>query len=110
MDDNEEADSQQTGHLEVVRIYFNRLHLAGPRSGFWKRVTMQSAAIVLAKEALHEGITFALVTLATAGFVRGAKHVQVNTGEVLPETLPSCLELVGSTRRVKSFLDARKAV
>ena len=100
----------QTGQMEVVRIYFNQLHLQGRRCGFWKRVTGQSAAVLLAKEALHEGITFALVTFAAAGFVRGAKHVQMNMGEVVPENLPSCLELVGSSRRIKSFLDARKVV
>ena len=107
---DEEKDSKHTGQWEVVRIYFNRLHLMRQGFGFWKSVMRPPAAVMLAKEALSEGITFAVVTLGAGGFVRGAKHVEVDDGEIMPETLPSCLELVGPMGRVRSFLDSRKAV
>jgi hypothetical protein len=98
----------QAGQWEVVRIYFNRLHLTRRRAGFWRWMTRPPAALSLAEEALSEGITFAVVTLGAAGFVRGAKHVE-SMGEVESEALPSCLELVGPTGRIRSFLDSRKA-
>jgi len=110
MKDDGEADSQQADHWEVVRIYFNRLHLAEGRAGFWKSTMRPPAAVSLAKEALSEGIVFAVVTLGAAGFVRGAKHVEANMGEVVPETLPSCLELVGPIELTRRFLEARKAI
>jgi len=109
MDVDAEADSRQMSQLEIVRIYFNRLHLKRQRSAFfWKCDTGQPAAVALAKEALNEGITFVLVTLGAAGFVRGAKHVAIDMGEVTPEALPTCLELVGPTGRIRSFIEARK--
>jgi PII-like signaling protein len=110
MDDDAATDWPQTAHWEVVRIYFNRLHSSGRRSAFWKCVVRPPAAVSLAKEALNEGIVFAVVTLGAAGFVRGAKRVETNMGETVSETLPSCLELVGPTGQIRSFLEARKAV
>jgi|KBSMisStandDraft_5_1062788.scaffolds.fasta_scaffold79256_2 PII-like signaling protein len=111
MNADAQAGSPQTGHLEIVRIYFKRLHLKRRRSSFfWKLETGQPAAVALAKEALDEGMTFALVTLGAAGFVHGAKHLELNMGEVACEGLPTCLELVGPMRRIRKFLEARKVI
>lgn len=96
--------------LEVVRIYFNKLHIAPPRCGFWERLTRPPAAVWLAKEALNDGITFAAVTVGAAGFVRGARYVEPGWADVMPEALPTCLELVGHTSRIASFLEARKSL
>lgn len=103
------SEPGETGQWEVVRIYFNQLHSAGPYQGFWRRVTSSPTALSLAREALNEGVTFAVATLGAAGFVRGARHVTTNMGEVVPENLPSCLELVGPMGLIRNFLESRKA-
>src|SRR5688572_1911249 len=102
--------SPDASSIEVVRIYFSRLHLVRRDRSLWERITRPLAAVWLAREALRGGITFAVVTMGTAGFVRAAGRVEVATPEGISEKLPSCLELVGHPSRIARFLEAQSPV
>jgi hypothetical protein len=58
---------------------------------------------------LREGIYFGLVTIGSAGFVHRAKDVVTNSAEVMPENLPSCVELVGEVDKLFGFLNVRRS-
>jgi PII-like signaling protein len=91
----------------IIRIYFNSLHAEG---GLWAKISKPCTALRLAEEALHQGIPYALATIGSAGFVRGARHVEPYATETASERLPSCLELVGAPEQIECFLNSQRGV
>jgi PII-like signaling protein len=91
----------------IIRIYFNSLHTEG---GLWTKIAKPYTALRLVDEALQQGIPYALATIGSAGFVRGARNIESYTTETASEKLPSCLELVGSPEQIQHFLGSQRNV
>lgn len=91
----------------IIRIYFNSLHTEG---GLWTKLSKPYTALRLVEEALQQGIPYALATIGSAGFVRGARHVEGYATDTAAEKLPSCLELVGPPEQIHRFLGSQRNV
>lgn len=91
----------------IIRIYFNSLHTEG---GLWAKISKPYTALRLVDEALRQGIPYALATIGSAGFVRGARTIETNATETPSERLPSCLELVGAPEQIDLFLKSQRGV
>lgn len=89
----------------MLRIYLRRRTFQRRRGlrGFLFR---ESLAHHLATEALREGVTYATVTLGHMGFVPGSRHVVDEAAETPPETLPTCLELIGRPPVLAAYVAA----
>lgn len=95
-----------TSAVVIIRIYFNSLHTEG---GLWSKISKPCTALRLADEALQQGIQYALATIGSAGFVRGARHVEGYATETASARLPSCLELVGTPEQIDRFLSSQRS-
>ena len=89
----------------IIRIYFNSLHA---ERGLWAKMAKPCTALRLAEAALQQGIPYALATIGSAGFVRGARNVEGYAAETTSERLPSCLELVGAPEQIDRFLSGQR--
>lgn len=91
----------------IIRIYFNSLH---ETRSLWAKISQPPTAVRLADEALRQGIQYALATVGTTGFVRGARTVEGPCVEGVSQRLPSCVELVGTPEQISRFLSAQRAI
>lgn len=89
--------------LAILRIYLHRRR-DKRRPGLLGRLFPASLTHHLAEEALRAGIPFASVTHGNVGYVRGATRVAHGGGEIEPEALPSCVELVGGKELLHAFV------
>ncbi len=93
--------------LAILRIYLHRRR-EKPKPGLLGWLFPTPLSHYLAECALEAGLPFASVTHGNVGYVRGASHVEHGRTEIQPDTLPSCLELVGPTEQLRAFVRAHE--
>jgi PII-like signaling protein len=91
--------------LSVARIYL-RKRSRHRGSGLLGRLFPSSLARYLAGEALRDGLLLASVTLGHMGFAPGGRRIDEDNSESQPETLPTCVEIVGDRTSIDIFVAA----
>ncbi|TKD02422.1 DUF190 domain-containing protein [Polyangium fumosum] len=96
-----------SGALSVLRIYLPRRGVKHGR-GFWGWLFGRSITHHLAAEALRSGVLYATVTQGHMGFVSGSTAVVADLSDTPPDTLPSCVELIGTPEILEAFVTAHR--
>ena len=88
--------------LTVLRLYFSASEMRKADS-WWKRLAPQGLGPYLLQQAKEHGIEQALLHRVIGGFLRNQELI-LDTGDIPPDRLPQCLELVGDEGDLQAFL------
>ncbi len=96
----------EMANLTVLRLYFAASDML-KHDSWWRRMAPQSLGAYLLQQAKEAGIEQALLHRVIGGYLKN-QQLAMDHGEIPPEKLPQCLELVGEEDLLQVFLKRNK--
>ena len=98
-------DTKQFHSMSSLRIYLKRGENHQGRS-WLQRIFKKPLSSHILHAALRAGVTHASVQNGVMGFTKDANAVSYDNAEVVPATLPVCVELVAPRRVLDQFIES----
>ena len=87
----------------ILRIYMPISAKVNGTRTLWQKLWGGSLTWYLAKKAKEFGVEQAVIQRVSGGYLKGKKLVS-NLGEIIPDDLPMCIEMIDGEEKLRSFV------